>query len=381
MNDIRELITKMETINKVIVEGKGHLDHPEDLVFLHDEQGARNAIDSIIATVQNPQAITIKWDGYPAIIFGRGSDGNFSIMDKHMFNKKDGSGRQIFSPQDFSQYDSERGVNRDELHAIINEIWNGLEKDDRAGNGYYWGDLLFSRPLVDRSGIYRFKANPNGIEYEVDVNSDVGKLLTNKRAGIAVHQFIPADAVSTDQAVSLDGTIGNLQNASDIAILPCKMPITPQLKLNENLKKIAEDALLKYGNQVKELMTNAPQSQKTFSQLFTVFVNKKIVSGSLTNLARDFMDFVEAKNMSPKMKAKIAVYLNQHKQDIIGAFKIWAALYNLKMDIVNQLNNAAQNSPIRGYLANGKQSQEGFVSHGLKFVDRLGFSRQNLQGK
>ena len=112
MTDIRDIITKMETINNVIVEGKGHLEHPEDLVFLGDEQGARQAIDSIVATVENPQSITIKWDGYPALIFGRGSDGKFSIMDKHMFNKKDGTGRQVFSPQEFAQYDLNRGVDR-----------------------------------------------------------------------------------------------------------------------------------------------------------------------------------------------------------------------------------------------------------------------------
>ena len=378
MTDIRGIITKIETINTIIREGKGHIDHPEDLVFLEDEHGARRAIDSMVATVENPQLITLKYDGYPALIFGRGPDGKFSIMDKHMFNKKDGTGRQVFSPQEFAQYDLNRGVDRGDLHAIIANLWQGLEKDDRAGNGYYWGDLLFSHPLVDHAGVYKFKANPNGIEYAVDVKSDVGKLLSGKDAAIAVHQFIPADAVSTDQAVSLDGTLGNLQNASNIAIVPSKMPIVPKLKINSNLKKIAEQTLSQYGNSVHELMHNAPQTRKTFNQLFTVFVNKKIVSGSLTNLARDFMDFVEARPMSDSMKAKIAEHLNNNKQGIIGAFKIWAALYNLKMDVVSQLNTAVESSPIRGYLADGKQSQEGFVSQGLKFVDRLGFSRQSL---
>ena len=371
----------METINTVIAEGKGHLEHPEDLVFIGDEQGARRAIDAISATVENPQSITIKWDGYPALVFGRGPDGKFSIMDKHMFNKKDGTGREVFSPQEFAQYDAKRGVDRSDLHEVIARLWRGLEQDDRAGNGYYWGDLLFSHPLEDHGGVYKFKANPNGIAYEVDVDSEVGKLLTGKEAAVAVHQFIPADAITTDQAVSLDGSIGNLQNASNVAIVPSKMPMTPKLKINSNLKKIAENALSQYGEAVRELMMTAPQSRKTFNQLFTVFVNKKIVSGSLTNLARDFMDFVEARPMSPKMKAKIADHLNQHKQGIIGAFKIWAALYNLKMDLVNQLNKAAESSSVRGHLANGKQTQEGFVAQGLKFVDRLGFSRQNLAGR
>ena len=381
MTNIRNLITKMEIINTVIREGKGHLDHPEDLVFLEDEQGARRAIDAIVATVENPEKITIKFDGYPALIFGRGADGKFSIMDKHMFNKKDGTGRQVYSPQEFAQYDANRNVDRADLHDMISRIWQGLEKDDRASNGFYWGDMLFGNPLTDHAGVYQFKANPNGIAYTVDVKSDIGKLLTGKNAAIAVHQFIPADAITTDQAVSLDGSIGNLQNASNVAIVPSKMPITPKLKLNTNLKKIAEQALSKYGNSVRELMMTAPQARNTFNQLFTVFVNKKIVSGSLTNLARDFMEFVEARPMSDRMRSKISQHLNAHKPAIIGAFKIWAALYNLKMDIVNQLNAAAASSPVRGQLADGKSSQEGFVANGLKFVDRLGFSRQNLAGK
>jgi Family of unknown function (DUF6267) len=79
-----------------LVEAKGHLDHPEDLVFLQDISGAQHALDSIVSTAKNPKTITIKWDGYPALIFGRGTNGKFSIMDKHMFNKTDGTGRKIY---------------------------------------------------------------------------------------------------------------------------------------------------------------------------------------------------------------------------------------------------------------------------------------------
>ena len=133
MSEFRSLLDRLEQINTVIVEAKGHLDHPEDLVFLEDEQGARRAIDAIIKTVENPQTITIKWDGYPALIFGRGPDGNFTIMDKHMFNKKDGTGRQVFSPKGFVEYDQARGVNRGDLYNLIATIWPGLEKEDGWG--------------------------------------------------------------------------------------------------------------------------------------------------------------------------------------------------------------------------------------------------------
>lgn len=372
---------KLNLIDQPLTEAKGHLDHPEDLVFLEDEAGARRALQAIKATIDNPSTVTIKWDGYPALIFGRGPDGNFTIMDKHMFNKKDGSGRRVFSPEQFVEYDRARGVNRGDLYQLINTIWSGLEKDDRGANGFYWGDLLFSRPLQDEKGVFRFKANPNGIAYTVDTDSEIGKLLAGKDAAIAVHQFIPANAASTDEATSLNGGIGNLQNSSNIAIVPSKMPITPKINLNKQLWTKAESEVSKYGPAVRDLMNTAPQARNTFNQLFTTYVNKKIISGNLANLTKDFMDYVQARPMTEKMKAKILEHLNVNKQGLIGAFKIWSAIYNLKMDVVKQLDKIAERSPVKGYLQTGEQTQEGFVSQGLKFVNRMGFSRQNLSGR
>lgn len=379
---LAKLKSQLDNIDLVVIkEAKGHLDHPEDLVFLSDEDGARRAIDAIERTVSNPNAITIKWDGYPALIFGRGPNGKFSIMDKHMFNKKDGSGRQVFSPEQFVQYDAARGVNRGDLYGLIATIWPGLEQADRGGNGYYWGDLLFSKPLKDDKGVYRFKANPNGIAYAVNANSEVGKLIGGKDAGIAVHQFIPADASTTDDATSLDGSIGNLKNNSNVAIIPSKMPITPDLGINEKLKNTAIQEVNKYGPAVKDLMNTAPQARNTFNQLFTTYINKRIVSGNLSNLANGFMEYVDSRPMTDKMKAKIEEHLNVNKQGVLGAFKIWVAIYNLKMDVVKQLDKAAKSSPVKGFLQDGTETQEGFVANGLKFVDRMGFSRQNLAGR
>lgn len=376
------LKNKLETLDQEpLVEGKGHLDHPEDLVFLDDEAGVRRAIDSITQTVTSPDSVTIKWDGYPALIFGRGADGKFSIMDKHMFNKKDGTGRNVYSPKEFVQYDAARGVDRGELYDLIARIWPGLEKADRGSNGYYWGDLLFSKPLSDQNGLYKFRANPNGITYTVDTDSTVGKLLAGKDAAVAVHQFIKPDAASTDEAVPLNGTIGNLENNSNVAIVPSKMPVTPKLKINTKLKNEAEQALNKYGSAVSQLMNSAPQARNTFNQLFTVYINKRIIAGDLSNLLDGFLEYVETRPMTDKMKAKILEHLQNNQEGLVGAFKIWVALYNLKMDVVKQLDKAAETSPVKGYLQDGTQTQEGFVAQGLKFVDRMGFSRQNLAGR
>lgn len=382
MNLSESLSVLRDKIDKIVVtEAKGHLDHPEDLIFLGDEQGARQAVQAIEQTIQQPGTVTIKWDGYPALIFGRGADGKFSIMDKHMFNKKDGTGRQVFSPKEFRAYDEARGVNRGDLYKIIDAVWPGLEASDRGSLGYYWGDLLFSQPLKDQDGFYAFKANPNGIAYKVDVKSEIGHLLAGKQAGIAIHQFIPANAATTDDAESLNGTIGNLKNSSNVAIVPSKMPITPKLKINEKLKKTAEAEINKHGDAVRMLMQTAPQAENAFKSLFTTYINKKIVSGDLSNLYNDFVSYIEQRPMTDRMRDKITRHFQAHKDGIIGAFKIWIALYNLKNSVVEQLDNAAKSSPVKGYLDDGTETHEGFVANGLKFVNRMGFSRQNLAAK
>jgi hypothetical protein len=363
-----------------ITEAKGHLDHPEDLIFLDGTQGASRAVQASVDTVKNPATVTIKWDGYPALIFGRGTNGKFSIMDKHMFNKKDLSGRQVFSPEQFVQYDQARGVDRSGLHQLIAEIWPGLEKSDRS-KGYYWGDLLFSQPLQDQNGMYKFKANPNGIAYTVEANSEVGQLFKGKQAAIVVHQFIPPNAATTDEASPLDGGIGSLKNNSNVAIVPAKMPITPKLKISSKLVNKAQSDIKKYGPAVDQLLTTAPQAASTFRGLFTTYINKKIVAGDLNNLVDGFMEYFNSRPMTDAMRAKLTQHLEANKAGLVGAFTIWASLYQLKMAIVDQLNKAAEASPVKGYLQDGTQTQEGFVSNGLKFVDRMGFSRQNLAAR
>lgn len=379
--DFRTVINTLEELNTVLLEDKGHLDHPEDLVFLRGSKGASYAIDAMVKTVQNPQFVTIKWDGYPALIFGRGPDGKFAIMDKHMFNKKDGSGRRIYSPQDFAKYDADRGVDRTGLHQIIARIWKGLSQEDRA-LGYYWGDLLFSQPLQEQNGLYTFKANPGGITYTVEADSEVGKLLANKVAGIAVHQFIPAEAPTTDQAQTLSGSIGQLKNNSNVAIVPSKMPLTPKLGISQAQMAKAKDLIARYGQAVDQLLVSPPGTKSVFNPtLFTVYINRKVVQGNFQNLLRDFMQFLDNRPMSDPVRAKIMEHLRQNKTGLIGAFAIWSALYNLKTPIVKQMDRASKTSPVKGYLEGGQQTQEGYVAYGLKFVDRMGFSRQNLAAR
>lgn len=377
---LRALADKILHINESEELTKAHVEHPEDLVFQSGSQGATRGLQSIVDSVKNPGAITIKWDGYPALIFGRGIDGKFIVCDKHMFNKKDGSGH-VTSPEAFAAYDQARGIVRGDLVNIIARIWPGLEKS-YSGKGFYWGDLLFHQPLQEEGGLYKFKANPNGIAYTIEADSEIGQLIGGKVGGIAVHQYIPAEANNVQYAQLLNGGIGNLKNNSDVAIVPAKMPMVPKLKVTQKDISAVQQVISKNGAAADAWILNPPAGVKTtFPLMCTVYINKKIVSGSLDNLVGDFYEFFKTRPMSEPIRAKLTEHFKQNEAGINAAFTIWIALYNLKMKVVPQLDQAAAASPVKGYLQDGTQSQEGFVSHGVKLVNRMGFSRQNLAGR
>jgi len=358
---IRGLVTRLESLNEEQELTKAHVEHPEDLVFQSGGQGAQQGLQAIVDTVKNPGAITIKWDGYPALIFGTGIDGRFIVCDKHMFNKKDGSGH-VTSPEAFAAYDRARGIERGDLVNIIARIWPGLKKS-YSGKGFYWGDLLFSQPLQEENGLYTFKANPNGMQY----------------------------------AQLLNGSIGQLKNNSNVAIIPAKMPMVPKLKINKTMIAKTQREIDKNKAAADAFILRVPPGVKTvFPLMCTVFINKKIVAGNLDNLVEEFVEFAKARKMTEPVYKKLFGYdiqdpegniehvpghFDTNSAGITAAFAIWIALYNLKMQVVPQLDAAAEASPVKGYLADGTQTQEGFVSHGIKLINRMGFSRQNLASR
>lgn len=396
---IASLVSRLSDINKkefLLKEAKGHTDHPEDLVFLQGQFGAERAIQAIIDTVKNPKAITIKMDGYPALIWGYGPDGKFSVMDKHMFNKGSNSNaRYIHSPQEFMQYDKDRGVDRSDLANTLQKVWSELQQVTPKKQGYYWGDLMFKEPLqVQKDGLFHFQANPNGIRYTVDPESEAGKrYFDNKDVGIAVHQTLPVGAESTDDAEHLEGSLGDLKQGKRLSLMPVNMPIVPKLELDNGLVQQANATVQKYGPELDNFFSTPPQAIEAFTTLFTSYINKRIVSKNLQNLTDGFFNYVSQKPMTDSMRRKllgyedpqtgkhVPGYLDGNRETIEHIFQIWIDIYNLKMSIVPQLDKAALESPVQGYLQNGNKSQEGFYSHGLKMVNRVGFSAQNLAGQ
>jgi hypothetical protein len=361
------LSTILSKIDNIVLteEASAHINHVEDLVLLNGSNGAKRALNSMVNTMNNPKDISIKFDGYPALIFGNNANNKFIISDKHMFDKSDGSGRNIFSPKDFMNYDTNRGVKRDSLYGAVNNIWNGLKQSCGNNLGYYWGDLLFANTLKPVGNDYVFKPNPNGLTYKVKCDSNTGRLLENKVGGITVHQFINSNARSLKEAVQVNDGIGTLKNNSNVALLPSSLPMNIVIKLDPKDIDHVSNEISKCSDMIDELINSTPNKN-----ILTKYINNKVRSGNLSNLYNDFYD--------EQYNPKITDYMKNNPVKVKALLTIWTLLYRLKMKVLQQLNNVTSSQDIRGYLDDGTQTQEGFVSQNLKYVDRMGYSRQNF---
>jgi hypothetical protein len=251
------------------IKGGTHIEHPEDLVFMNGSKGSSAALEALNGVIARPDSITIKWDGYPALVFGRNHDGQLIVVDKHMFTKKDGSGRRVTSVEQFVAYDQARGVNRADLYESLAKLWLEFEQAVPQNiRGYYWGDLLWVNVPHVQNGGYIFQ--PNTVQYQIPVNSELGKRIGKSGGGIVVHQFMQ-DFDTPPQTIS--GT-GGLNTNGPLCILTSHMSDKLNLKVPVQQEKKARLVIQKYGSAVDTLIdkinlssikcTDLPQLMKTY---------------------------------------------------------------------------------------------------------------------
>ena len=102
---------------RMLAEAKARIDHPEDIIFDEGIEGARRALEAIKHASVNPSATTVKWDGKPAIIWGRDENGQFVLTDKSGFGAKGYQGRAT-SMQQLAGIMQARGGER----AVVNAL-------------------------------------------------------------------------------------------------------------------------------------------------------------------------------------------------------------------------------------------------------------------
>jgi hypothetical protein len=347
--------------------------HPEDFI-LNGSAAASDAITGMLAAVSNPNIVSIKWDGSPAIIFGRRpADGQFTMNYKEYIGMPGG---QVTSAQELQSFFSQNNKNMDVGQKLANMFDAVASIVPSNFTGFVQGDVMWTESVAEQQGYFVFQANPYGVTYRVKSNSAVGKQIQGRPFGLAVHTYgtdVEKTAKGTEIAnkTSLDGLGGLSGTNKFITVLTGTMGTKFKLKEPVQYVKAAQSAVATFGSLNGDaFLGNLTQSTITRLQQY---YNRKY-----TGQAVD-ANWLQSNLTAPQFKL-VAAEENRPIMEVMDA--AYVALYNLKLAILSQLE--PQVSGVEQYVGNVPKG-EGFVintpSGFIKLVNRGVFSTANVQGR
>jgi hypothetical protein len=353
-------------IEQTVMEAEARIPHIEDMVFARGTRGVREAMDIMRHAAEDTRRhTTVKWDGKPAIIWGRDENGRFVLTDKSGFGAKGYQGRATSMAQ-LAGIMSQRGGDRGDLIGIYERLWPLLERATPENfKGYVLGDLLYTATPPEVSGNYEFK--PNYVEYRIPANSKLGQAIGASEVGIAAHTRYR----SPDEPGQAIGRI-NLDPVPGLLIIEPTVKDIKNVTINNDLLKQLRDVVARHGADIDRLFNPAELRAAQLSDLpalCTRYINSRITS-DYENLLTDFGAWLQ-KNVTPRKYNNIVEYLQSPRSNMDGitaAFSAFLLLHEIKMDMLQQLDRQ-------------QPGQEGWVlatpAGRAKLVNRFGFSAGN----
>jgi hypothetical protein len=310
------------------------IEHLEDLVFRRGTQGIVDALTIVQQATEQPSSVTAKWDGKPAVIFGRKpSTGEFVLTDGSGFEAKGYDGLAT-SPQMMADIQSRRSGDRTELIEVYRRLFPILEAALPSNfRGYVKGDLLYMQrpPLV--SGNYVFR--PNTIEYRIPATSNLGRRIANSDIGVAVHSMY-ADVGEPRQPLSR-------VSFNPVPGLMLERPATPrQLEADSTIVKQLKQLVRKDGAAINTLFNPVELRAHKITDLARLcvdFINTKV--GSPLNpgtLLPEFGEWLQTR-VTPQKFRNIVEYLQSPSSNtpaLAAAFTAFILLHDLKMHLLRQ---------------------------------------------
>jgi len=360
------------------------IEHIEDLVFRRGAAGIKDALAVIDHLKDNTKTSTsVKWDGKPAVIFGRQPDGAFVLTDVSGFTAV--GYRGLFtSPRQLTQQLAHRDAEArskgnqatrvDELAPIYQKLWPMLEAATPENfKGFIQGDLLYTQTPTEQTGAYVFK--PNTIAYSIPAASDLGRQIGESEVGIAIHTQYKEPGAPKQ-------AIGKL-NLNAVPGLLLIEPIRPtenvRPKDSEKIKQLKQLINI-HGNSINTLFDPSELRALKITDLPKLcvdYVNSLVKNVNITNfdpnqILPGFGKWLQQK-VTPSKYNNIVEYLQSPRSNMNGisaAFTAFVLLHDIKTDLLHQLDLQ-------------HPGQEGWViaipGGTVKFVNRFDFSRANRQ--
>jgi len=376
--------TKHPMQGRLVGEGLNEgarIEHAEDLVFREGSKGAARAIESIKNLESGGhEDVTIKWDGSPAVIFGRNEDGEFVFTDKSGFSAKgyDGKAKSARDLENMLKARPGYAKNPEGYGEFIDNMASIYDEFERATatnfRGFYKGDLLYFNIPDKVEGRYVF--TPNVVTYTVSADSEIGKRIGRSETGIVIHRYV--DEEGQERGVSQE-EIERTMQGNEVLVLPAVTVQEPPEVDDSSIKQLQNILSTNAGAIDKLLDANTLREKKVsdLPQIFYTYLNSKVDTG-LNNLAKDFPGWLANSKVSQSKKQKIVEMINENVQGYNAMWSLVEGIMRVKDDIINQLES--QSADITATIA-GQQGGEGYVlAHpegDIKLVPREYFSRAN----
>jgi hypothetical protein len=375
-----------------------HLTHLEELVLTQGERGyemARAFLLELLETLKGNSnshvQTSVKWDGAPAMFVGiNPENGKFFVGTKSIFNKIP---KINYTEEDIIE-------NHGHAPGLVDKLTKALKYLPSLGiKNILQGDFMFDDEMLDVVDIdgephYRFK--PNTIVYAVPVNSDLGKEIGQSKFGIVFHTTYD----SLDSGASFGADVSGLRRVPGIWFDDAFFTDdtgTVTLTENEERKVIS---LVEQADSVNGKIdyNNLP------SDFLNIYINSEIKTGQfLESPEASFVGFKDwysgriEKRISGLKSEKGRVRANEKgkqdlqlfdgkREDILNLFRVSRLLFEAKNVFIEKYNNAVYNT--KHFVDDGSgdlivTNPEGYVAvdhegNGVKFVDRLEFSRANF---
>jgi len=364
-----------ELIDAAIKEADNgaRIQHLEDLIIWDGSNGGKYAIQKLHQVESSPKSISIKWDGSPAVIFGRNANGEFVLTDKSGFTAKGYNGK-VTSGDDLEKMflgraKGEIDDSRRDFASKMKNIWNTVESvipDDFRG--YLHGDLLwFSTPL-SKNGRLTFK--PNVTTYSVDAKSDIGQKITKFDVGIVVHQSI--DLEGNKNSVDM----GQLRGGKTFIMPPVYVTHSPGVDLPEVDR--LENYLTANAKSIDTLLAVPPELKMAdFGNILYTYINNSVKAGNLDKLGTNFSQWVEISKLSGPKKERVVQWIQQNSDGFEAIFTFIKGVMTTKNKIIKTLDS--QPADIEA-ITNGEKGGEGYViDKDVKLVNRAGFTAANMR--
>lgn len=353
------------------------IQHAEDLILFNGHRGALKAIEMLKNIAVGKQGVTIKWDGSPAVIFGKNPNNEFIFTDKAGFNAKNYDGRSN-SPDDLEAMimsrakDPEKRKSYAQYGMKMKLAFPIVQKSmPKNYEGYFVGDMLYFQTPKKKANRFIFK--PNVVEYSIAVNSELGKKIANSKVGLVIHHTM------NEQGQVLPLKDVAIFTEKDLLVLP---PTTKTHPGNMDLSflKTAQVEVQKNAGAIDLFLNKGALQQMKLSDLPNIlyaYVNGKVDTG-LDNLGKDFDKWLASSTVSEPKKVRIKQYIQQHKAGFDAVFRTIATIMETKDMMVDQLDASATDIIA---TINGEKGGEGYVAgtgpEAIKLVKRSGFTKVN----